>query len=220
MRNQIITLFFAVFLLANPSFSQYQKKQPGYTISITLDGVKDSTEFFLFHIDKAVSIDSSYARSGHVKFTGYTEEPFSARIYAENEYIILWVENEDIRIDGDFDDFFYADIEGSALNETMVTYRDMQKEVSRKRDSLMEYSKKLVFVDKDTLKAKTVIEQIEILDKQLLSIRVNSIREEKPSYYTLQELYFIRTKIEIDSLKFWFNHISFLLKKNSVWSNH
>lgn len=214
MRNPTVTLFFALFLLANPSFSHYQKNPPGYTISVTLDGVKDSTEFFLFHIDKAVSIDSSYAKDDHVKFTGYTEEPFSAKIYAEDEYIVLWVENEDIRIEGNFDDFFYAAIKGSALNETMIKYRDRQKEISRERDSLMEYSKKLVFVDKDTVKAKAVIEDIEALDKEMLSIRVNSIRQEEPSYYTLQELYFIRTKIAIDSLRYLFDQFPSSLQKN------
>ena len=213
MRNQTIRLFFALVLLAHPSFSHYQKNPLGYTISVVLDGVKDDTEFFLFHTDKAVSIDSSYTKDGHVKFTGYTEEPFSAKIYAENEYIVLWVENEDISIEGNFDDFFYAEIKGSALNETMVKYRDMQKEIRRERDSLMEYSKKLVFVDKDTVKAKAVIEDIEVLDKKMLSIRVNSIRQEKHSYYTLQELYFIRTKIAIDSLRFLFNQFPASLQK-------
>lgn len=205
MRKMVVKVFFALILCVQPSFSQDQISPSGYTITVKLGGVEDSTMFYLKHLDKEKIIDSAYLFDNQVKFEGYTKEPFSSWIYAKNEYTNLWVENEDIKIEGKPDNFFYAKIEGSALNETMTKYRDLQKEVRRERDSLMEYTKKLVFVDKDTAKARVVLKDIQELDKKLLSIRVKSIRQEEPSYYTLRELYFIRTKIGVDSLRFLFN---------------
>ncbi len=202
------TLVFLILLSAVVIACNNKADKTGYEINLNLTGFKDSTAFKLLDIDKHEFIDSAYIINGKLQFTGKVDEPHSVRIHTiDNKYLILWVENENITVGGEYEDFRFSRIKGSPLNDVMVKYRDRQKELQIQRDSLMQQMIKLMSSGDAEAKGKfqKLNKKVNKIDDDVLNIRVQSIASENPSLYTMQELFFLRNDFTKDSLQLLFN---------------
>jgi peroxiredoxin len=203
------TLFISILLSAIiTSCNNKKADNTSYVINLNLTGFKDSTEFKLLDLDKAEIIDTKYIINGELKFTGKVDQPFLTRIHTVDfKYLVLWVENKNINIHGNYANFSFSKIEGSPLNDIMVKYRDKQGEIEIQRDSIMEQMKKLKSSGDADWKEKfqELYQRVNKIDNEVFEIREQSIVSEKPSLYTISELFYLRNDFPKDSLKLLFN---------------
>jgi peroxiredoxin len=204
MKNLLIIVFIALVVI---SCNSKKSNELDYTISMNLVGFEDSTLFKILDLDKLEFIDSTYLNNGKLKFKGKVKEPFSARIHTiDDKYLILWIENVEIKIEGNYKDFEFSNIEGSSLNTVMTKYRDKQKILQISRDSLMQQMIRLMSsqsanAEEDFQKLNS---QVSRIDKEVFAIRSLGIVSEQPSHYTIKELYFLRNDFTKDSLELLF----------------
>lgn len=205
MRTLLISILLSAILMA---CNNKKADNTSYVINLNLTGFKDSTALELIDLDKGEIIDTKYIINGELKFTGKADQPFEAKIRTvEYKYLILWVENKNINVHGNYANFSFSKIEGSPLNEIMVKYRDKQAELEIQRESIMEQMKELKSSGDDDWKEKfkELYQKVNQIDNEVLDIREQSIASEKPSLYTIKELFFLRNDFSKDSLKLLFN---------------
>jgi len=205
-RNQHY-LFLFITLPMLISCSTTAKYDGHYNISLLLTGFKDSTEFKLLHLDKGTILDSAYIIDGLFQYTGVTKEPLPARIHTiDNKYLVLWIEEGDIVIEGDYNDFENSKIGGTPLNIVMTKYRDKQHKLELQRDSLMQQMISLSTNKPDGYESefKHLQAKVSQIDENIFIIRAEGIKTEEPSYHTIQELYFLRNDFSRDTLNLLF----------------
>ena len=217
MRNPLLFLIVCCLLVscqtdsAPPSFP--------YQINATLSGFPDGTKFKLLNLDRSLFIDSTVLLNGALQFEGMTDQPFMARLHTINgKFLVLWVEPGTITINGHYEGYQYASIQGTPTNQVMVKYRDKQRILEEKRDALT--NTMLSLMSEETEEAKTQFDSlkpiIENVDQRLLSIRKKSIEIETPSLYTLKELFFLRNNYPKDSIKILFDQFPEDLKSSNI----
>lgn len=200
--NRFLSHFSFVILLT--AISMTAMAQSMFRIKMDLTGFKDSTKFSLVDLDSGKVVDSSYLSDGKVFFQGSVITPVAARIHTvDNKYLVIYLENRDMTVSGTYKDYEYSNIEGSDINAMWVKSRNAQKDYQVKRDSLIKVYFSLSESDKHL--GKAIGSQINIIDSIVLNYRKSFIRQEKPSYFTMQELYFLRNDLGKDSLKYLFN---------------
>lgn len=173
--------------------------QSGYTIKMELTGFKDGTAFKLINLFLDRVVDSTQIQNGILQFKGSANEPFTGRIHTvDNKYLIVYFENKNIEIKGNYADFYYSSIGGSEVNTYWIKSRDAQREQQVLRDSLIQ--KYFTLSNADSLKAKQITSRLQHIDSTRLQYRISFIKTEKPTYFTIQELFFIRNDLSPDSL--------------------
>jgi len=203
-----ILLFLVIISITTLSCNEKKKSESGFSVQLNLTGFKDSTEFKLLDLDKGEFIDSTKIYDNKLNFKGNVKEPFSARIHTiDNKYLILWIENGEIEVQGDFKDFGNSAIKGTPLNTVYVKYREKQKILSERRDSLTQLMIKSMSSKSENAEKefKKLNLQVKEIDNNMFKIRTKSIASEEPSLYTIKELYFLRNDFKKDSLKLLFN---------------
>jgi thiol-disulfide isomerase/thioredoxin len=214
-----LLLVLSLFLLFSCKKSTIDENT--FIITLNLTGFEDSTRFDLVNLDEGFTLDSAYLIAGKLTFVGNVLEPISARIHTvDNKYLICWIEKGQISISGTYDDFSNAMFSGSPLNEVMSKYRDQQRRLIVDRDSLMRFSIDLMAKNQGeaTDEFLELIQQMDEIDHKLIRQRIEAIKKEIPSYYTVQELYFLRKELAKDSLGLLFNKFPESLK-NSRYGN-
>ncbi len=201
--------YLALFILLSISSTM---AQPGYTIKMDLAGFKDGTNFELVDLDLEKVIDSTSLKGGKLIFKGNVKEPVVGRIHTvDNKYLIVYLENKTINIKGNYDDFYYAQIEGSEMNDYWIESRNTQKTYQITRDSLVQ--KYMSLSDADSLQARQIALKMSEIDKWSTSYRKAFIKRNKPTYFTLNELFFLKNDLSPDSLEFMFNRFPANLQK-------
>ena len=203
-----------IFILVLILFSLTCKlqAQKGYSISLDLKGFKDSTKFYLLDLDLEKYTDSIMLIKGRGKFTGFVKEPGGFRIHTiDNKYLVIELDNSDISVEGNYKDFEYCTIEGSELNTVWTKSRDYQKNIQIRRDSLMQ--KSMQINNTNPVLEKEIIQKVRQIDKDIIKYRLSLIKTEKPSFFTLKELFYLRTDLTKDSLKQLFDLFPTSLKK-------
>jgi peroxiredoxin len=196
-------ILYGILLLVVISCASRKADENTYSISMNLTGFQDSTKFRVLDLDRLEFVDSAYSFNGKLEFKGYVTEPFNARIHTiDNKYVVLWIEPGDIKIQGSYDDFNFSTIEGTPLNSVMVKYRDKQRTLHIRRDSLMQ--KIIQAISSHPEEASALIRETNLIDKKVFDIRVDGILSEEPSYHTMKELYFLRNDFSRDTLNLYF----------------
>jgi peroxiredoxin len=186
--------------------------QPGYTIKMELIGFKDGTTFELVDLDLGKVIDSTRLSKGRLTFRGSVKTPVVGRIHTiDNKYVIVYLENKPMTIKGSYDDFYYAKIEGSEINDYWIRSRNAQKTYQEARDSLIQ--KYMSLGDGDSLQARQIGLKVNEIDRWTTDYRKKYIQKEKPSYFTLNELFYLRNDFSPDSLKEIFSRFPARLQK-------
>lgn len=204
-----ILLFLVIIFITTISCNEKKKSESEFSVQLNLTGFKDSTEFKLVNLDKGEVIDSTKIYDNKLNFKGQVKEPFSARIHTvDNKYLVLWIENGLIEIVGDLENFNNSKIKGTSINNVYVKYRDQQKVLAKKRDSLTQLMIKTMSSKSENAEAefKKLNLQIKDIDNKVFDIRAKSISLEQPSIYTIKELYFLRNDFKKDSLEQLFNN--------------
>lgn len=186
--------------------------QPGYTIKMELTGFEDGTTFELVDLDLGKVIDSTRLNKGKLTFRGSVKNPVVGRIHTiDNKYVIVYLENKPMTIKGSYDNFYYAKIEGSEINDYWIRSRNAQKTYQEARDSLIQ--KYMSLGDGDSLQARQIGLKVNEIDRWTTDYRKKYIQNEKPTYFTLNELFYLKNSFSPDSLKEMFGRFPAHLQK-------
>ena len=129
-------IIIASLVLISFSFSHDKKsnneKNNSFTLTANIENLKDSLTVVLTRMDAqnfyGVNVDSTLSQNGSFKFLGQIDEPSEYQIIIIDykakvgKRIYLWLENGDISINGNFDDFENAKINGSKLTKFSKKY--------------------------------------------------------------------------------------------------
>ena len=155
--------------------------QSGYTIKMELTGFKDGTAFKLINLFLDRVVDSTQIQNGILQFKGSANEPFTGRIHTvDNKYLIVYFENKNIEIKGNYADFYYSSIGGSEVNTYWIKSRDAQREQQVLRDSLIQ--KYFTLSNADSLKAKQITSRLQHIDSTRLQYRISFIKTENSKF--------------------------------------
>ncbi|MEM6265128.1 MAG: thioredoxin-like domain-containing protein [Bacteroidota bacterium] len=217
MKHKDIFKLLALLCLATVVFSCETKdpNEPNFHLSLDLKGFEDSTTFYLVDLDKLEPIDSTNLMNGQLTFEGKIDNPISAKIKTvDNKYLVLWIEQGTINVNGTYEDFGNSNITGSPLNAVMTKYRDQQSKLQSQRETLMQQMFQLMNSQEEDAQEKFqgLSQQVKQIDQEVFEMRINGIVNEPPSYYTIQELFFLRNDFTKDSLKSLFDKFPESLK--------
>lgn len=195
-------LCLALVLLA-PALKTYA--QNGYTLTLNVTGFKEGAMVKLLDLDQGRIVDSGKLYQGKLLFRGKVDNVVPARLHTDDgQYVIVYLENKPISITGDVTDFQYSKIVGTETNAMWTVSRDWLKGYEKERDSLM--TKYFTLGEADSLEKKKILTRVNHqIDPAVTGFRKGFIKKEKPSYFTMMELFFLRTDFSTDSLSYLFN---------------
>ncbi len=148
------TIIILSLVLISCNFSQDKKsnneKNNSFTLTANIENLKDSLTVVLTRMDAqnfyGKNIDSTLSQNGSFKFQGQIDEPseYLITIFDNDakvgKRIYLWLENEDISITGNFNDFENAKINGSKLTDLSKRYNGIGEKLSNQmRNGEIEY---------------------------------------------------------------------------------
>jgi|GEM_PF-267793 len=210
---QILKITGLLFILTTSCCKIFgQQEQDKFVITANLKGFKDSTKFYLLNVDSAQQIDSSYLISGKLRFSGQVTEPVIFRLYPKPDkvfiYFNLWVENRTITITGTKNKFSELTVKGSTLNKIFFSVQHKHSALDKLRDSLTTKA----LSESNEIKEREIWKSISAIDTKVRNIRLQTIATFKPSLVTIDELFYLRNDLTIDSLKMLFNRFPPSLK--------
>ncbi|MFT3947813.1 MAG: TlpA disulfide reductase family protein [Agriterribacter sp.] len=201
------TLFFCVTF-----FTIFgQQRQDKFILDASLTGFKDGTKFYFYDIDATQNIDSAYLQNEKLRFIGHVSEPAIYRLKPEFAKVsfVLWMENKNITVSGDKNNFSDLHVEGSPLNKIFQSVQQNFSTLQKLQDSLTAKATN----ESDKLKRNEIVINIGDIDQKIFKIRLRTIATFHPSLVTLRELYYLRNDLTTDSLKILFNRFPTNLKK-------
>jgi peroxiredoxin len=190
-------------LLAVLLFSTISVSAQQFTIKANLTGFEEGTKFFLLNPEAAQKRDSAYIHNGQVTFKGHVSTPTLYMFGVDRTalYTNFWVENKELSITGDKQDFSNLKVKGSAIQNIGEEVRLKTLAQYQLRDSLV---RKAISAVEEKVSGD-YWKQISAIDKVVNSIRIKTVIELAPSIVTMSELYYLRSNLPKDSLRLLFN---------------
>ncbi|SDE27415.1 Peroxiredoxin [Pricia antarctica] len=147
------------------------QKPKGFTINGNLRGeVENGTQVFLRAVgenNQPVDVDTAKVENGKFTFTGSAETPELNYVFIDKlpGYTAVILENGEIDFKAQKDSLGFAEIGGTAQNETFADYMDKSKELTLQAQSIQQDMQQAT-VKKDTATAKSLQdEMMELQDK-------------------------------------------------------
>ena len=175
------------------------KKDAGYTITGNISGVEDGVKVYLEN--GRMLLDSTTMQGGQFRFEGKVTEPFQADISIakrENGFAAkifnVFVENSNIRVDGDWKNLYGVKITGSALQDQYEAFNqqlDTLYEERGKLDAQMyaTYTGYLYeggFTEACIAPGIELKKQMQALNKRIEQYRIDFIRQHPSSPVSLE----------------------------------
>ena len=140
MRKLVLSISIVLFAV-QIVFAQ----QNGFTIKGKINGLKDGYQLILSKIEKYRSLDTSVLTKGVFQFKGKVAEPHKAiiRVYKPGEDRVenslqFYLDNSDYQLETDYENFCYAMLTGSKVNDAynllVKENLEYQKLIDEKRD--------------------------------------------------------------------------------------
>lgn len=171
------------------------KQEPAYKIIGNIAGVEDGVKVYLE--DGRQKLDSAVVRNGQFLLEGKVDEPFYASLDVQmktgdwsGKIFNLFVENSEIHVEGDWENFFDLRITGSQLHDEYETFQEQLKPLSEKKSKLFEETFILSqtenpLSEKNIRKGMELEKRLRALDKQQEEATVDFIRQHPGSSVSL-----------------------------------
>ena len=209
MKIQIIKLSIYFLLVLILGCSQ---KPEGFIIQGNVTGFKDSTILYLQNPDLQKNIDSAIVINGKFQFDGFLSEPqrlFVNTVFTnmdEYRYTSFFVENNVIKLNGDYNDFRFCEISGSKSQEIEKKLIEKNKCNDIERDSLTNYFFKNR-VDITSEEHEKIWQRINLLDSLNDIQYLRFIREQLNSFAALEKLQWRMTDMSKDTLRMYYEQL-------------
>lgn len=138
----------AIILLASCAKGNKDLKEKGFTLTVTAKNFPDSTQVYLYDEAREIILDSTYVLNEKFKLSGQVDLPVLGYLFfydLENKpidhYKYLYLENKDIAIDGEYSDFFNAQVTGSDQTDLMTAFDSVSanSETSKKISDQLDF---------------------------------------------------------------------------------
>ena len=135
-----------VLWLAGCSEKSKTKEDRGYVLQGQLTQFKDSTMLLLDNLAHDKTIDSVLIINNRFTLIGKVNEPgryvlktkFDPDAPEAFKYLFLWIDNSNIKIHGDFENFKYAKVEGSKLHELAWEFASKRMDLDKRRAQIVD----------------------------------------------------------------------------------
>lgn len=159
MKKIILVLVFIISLIScKDEVPESKSKQ--FNLVVKAKNFPDSIKVYLYNRDIDKNIDSTYVVNENFEFSGHIDLPSLSYLNFVNKsgkriapYTFFYLENNSIKIAGDYDDFVNAEITGSRQTDLQKQYdtivneiiRKAKQEISKISDSLKREEAKSIF---------------------------------------------------------------------------
>ncbi|NMH87382.1 TlpA disulfide reductase family protein [Flavivirga algicola] len=211
--KHILILFICFIFACKPKVKN--ENNQGYTVEGKVTNIKDSTVLLLYSIKLNKAIDSVYVINGEFNLSGTIEQPeefmLSTKLDPKNKnyfkYIFFWLENTKLNLEGDLDNFRYAKINGSKLNDILYEQTTKKRAFYEKRDSL-------VNILGSGKRSETLLKQLRDIDSITDKIDLNFIRTQPNNRVALKSLTFLKDTFSKEELSNIYNSLDETLKQS------
>ncbi len=124
--RKLLVIFSVALMLLSCSTSEYKIKG-------SIDGATDQMVVLKTMKDnELISVDSTMMTNGKFQFTGTVEVPdiYAIDFKFPEDRLILFLENSNITITGNVDNIMSSDIQGSATQDLLLEFNQMQEELA------------------------------------------------------------------------------------------
>ncbi|MEX0360829.1 MAG: DUF4369 domain-containing protein, partial [Allomuricauda sp.] len=174
--------------------------ESGYVINGQLARFKDSTMLLLDDLSLSKTIDSvlvvnnSFTLKGKVEETGryLLKTKYDSANPDAFKYLFFWIDNSDITIKGDYENFRYSKVEGSKIHELAWEFSSPRADLDKRREKLVD-SIQANLGDRDSLRA-----QIFQIDSITSAMSMEFVRQKPNNLVSLEQLTFINNKFSKD----------------------
>jgi thiol-disulfide isomerase/thioredoxin len=202
-------------------FVQCAQKHEGYIIKGQVEGFEDSTMLYLDNTRSGETVDSTYIVNGSFLYKGELEEPSRFFLHTKFErgkppvYTSFWMENSEIKVKGNKENFKYAEVTGSKPEDVSKILKEKTKYFHQERDSLIKMLMKMRRKDMDTTKNNKIVTQLHKVDSLRIKQEYRFIRKHLNSYEALTQLGYKKNKMSRDTLKKYVDQLKPVFKNSS-----
>lgn len=189
-----------------------QKKISNGTLTGSLENIKDGTVLNLIDIDSGKVYQKITVLDGKFKTSLAITKPRFFGIWQENpkydkDRLLLWLENSEIKISGNFDYLVNAKIEGSKSNEIYCKYSAIEKDFKNKSNNLK--------IALSTTTKQATLDSIQILTEQasnlyktdLLKFYASHNKSEVAFYFLVKEMIKYKSVLKKSDIKNLFSDL-------------
>ncbi len=210
--KRILILLTCIFLACNQKAEQ---NDAGYFIKGEVTNFKDSTMLYLHNLKLDKEVDSTYLVKGEFSFKGFIEEPqrfilktkFDPKNLDSFKYTFFWLENTKLNLKADFEDFQYANLSGSRLNDIDRAQILKKSVLNKQRDSI-------VTLLRSGKSNKTLSKRIKQIDSINKTIDFQFIRSTPNNHVALETLIFLKEEFPKEELNKIYNALDENLKQS------
>ena len=185
------------FYLSFCLFSLASNAQGHFTINLRVQDGDEHEVFYLLDLNKGQIIDSQQLVNKQLRFQGVLEDVTVGRVSTKyknvNKSFAVYLDTNHLDIKSSMADFENPEINASVSNAEWIKSRNDLKSWSEERNRLMMPIAKGEV--SDTTAIKTALQRVKMLDSLTQDYRINTINSEQPTYFTLHELFFLRTDL-------------------------
>jgi len=135
MRNKLLV---SSLSLSVALFACKQPVKNSYTVTGDIRGIKGPYIYLERMVGDSAKTDSAAIKDGHFEFKGTMEEPAMAYLSTKEKYIELFLENADIRVNGNIDSLKNLQIIGSVSQTEYDSLNASIKAITDQEDTIYE----------------------------------------------------------------------------------
>ena len=211
-----IFLFFVLLLIACKTNSE-KKEQDGYIIEGYLTNFKDSTLLLLQDLKISKTIDSTFVIDNKFTLSGKVMEPgqyilqtkFDPNDQNSFKYFFFWIDNSNINITGDFENFKYAKVEGSELHKLAQELGDKQMELDKRRELVVDS------IQSEKGDRQGLIKEMHRIDSIRTALTMQFIRTKPNNPVSIHQLTFFNDQFTKEELGKIYNSLDEDLKEST-----
>ncbi|TMU56519.1 TlpA disulfide reductase family protein [Flagellimonas algicola] len=193
------------------------KIDPGYEIHGQLTQFKDSTMLLLDDLVLAKTIDSTLVINNAFSLSGKVDEPGRYVLKTKYDpanpdsfkYLFFWIDNSEITIKGNYEDFRYAKVEGSKLHQLAWEFSSARADLDKKREKIVDSLRSNVG-DRDELRR-----QMHEIDSITTAMSIQFVSQKPNNLISLELLTFVNNKFSKSELKKIYDGLDEELKQST-----
>ncbi len=196
MKNYFnLLLLFSLILYTACTGSQEPGENDQYVLKGEVSGFDDST--YLYLSADNVTIDSVMILDGRFELIGSVAEPTNVYLMTRPPYAYtsFWLENAEVRLKGNKEDFRNAEVSGSEVNAQQKELRSLLAPIEKANDSLsnilMRISMRRLQVPDE--KRKALLQEYQNTEEQMTAVYQQFVQEHPGSYLSAMLLDIYKT---------------------------
>lgn len=196
--------FLILFSSCNEKKEKNDAEETSFQLEVKIKNIPDSTKVVLFNRDSNKDLDSSFTSGQKIQFKGQVKEPSLSYLWLFDKdgnrlpsYKPFYLENNKMKIDGDYSDLLKAKVEGSKQSDLLSKYFDIYLNEKNELDQKLSNAENKA----DSIKIKNKFRQ------DLYKKEVEFIYSNANNQMAITQILFKKSDISKDSLRLFFKKL-------------